>query len=315
MKGRLLIVGFGPGGADHVTPAAKKAIESADVVVGYITYINLVRPLLSGKKIVATGMTEEISRAKKAVDYAKEGKTVAVVSSGDAGIYGMAGLIYEVLKSEGWKPPQNGEADSVEVEVIPGITAISSVASLLGAPIMHDFCSISLSDLLTPWEVIRRRVEAAAEADFVLVLYNPKSGRRTWQIGEVQKILLKHRDPKTPVGIVKSAYRPAQRIVLTDIEHMLEHEIGMLTTIIVGNSNSYVYEGRFITPRGYTHKYFWDGSLKPGQRRAHSLVPDPVVASASPDVPKKKCGAKVRQEDLPAGAVLESGDECEDDQA
>lgn len=248
--GRIFIVGFGPGSKEHITFRAKRAIEESNVVVGYTTYIELVRDLICGKRVIYTGMTEEVERAKKAVDMARGGNTVAVVSSGDPGIYGMAGLIFEVLKEDGWRPGYG-----LEVEVIPGVTALSAVGSLLGAPIMHDFASISLSDHLTPWEVILRRVEAAAQADFVIALYNPKSGQRTWQIVETHKMIRKYREGSTPVGVVKSAYRDGQSIVITDLDHMLDFPIGMLTTIIIGNSSTFTYEGLMITPRGYHNKY------------------------------------------------------------
>ncbi|MER3447706.1 MAG: precorrin-3B C(17)-methyltransferase [Candidatus Dadabacteria bacterium] len=248
--GKMFIVGFGPGSEDHITSRAKKVIEESNVIVGYTTYIELVRDLIRGKKIIYTGMTEEVDRAKKAIDIAKKGNTVVVISSGDAGIYGMAGLIFQVLKEDGWRPSYG-----LEVEVVPGVTALSAVGSLLGAPLMHDFASISLSDLLTPWEVILKRVEAAAQADFVIALYNPKSGRRTWQIVETQKMIRKYREGSTPVGIVKSAYRDGQNIIITDLDHMLDFPIGMLTTIIIGNSSTFTYEELMITPRGYHNKY------------------------------------------------------------
>jgi cobalt-factor III methyltransferase len=248
--GKMFIVGFGPGSKDHITFRARKAIEESNVVVGYTTYIELVKDLIHGKQIIRTGMTEEVDRAKKAVDMAKQGNTVSVVSSGDAGIYGMAGLIFQVLKEDGWRPGYG-----IEVEVVPGVTALSAIGSLLGAPIMHDFASISLSDLLTPWEVILKRIEAASQADFVIALYNPKSGRRTWQIVEAQKVIRKYREGTTPVGIVKSAYRYGQDIVITDLDHMLNFPIGMLTTIIIGNSSTFIFEDLIITPRGYHNKY------------------------------------------------------------
>jgi precorrin-3B C17-methyltransferase len=248
--GKIFIVGFGPGSKDHITFRAREAIAESNIVIGYTTYIELVKDLIHGKQIIRTGMTEEVDRAKKAVDMAKQGNTVAVVSSGDSGIYGMAGLIFEVLKEDGWNP-----YDGVQVEVIPGVTALCAVSSLLGAPIMHDFASISLSDLLTPWEVILKRIEAAAQADFVIVLYNPKSGRRTWQIVEAQKMIRKYRAGSTPVGIVKSAYRHGQNIVVTDLDHMLDFPIGMLTTIVIGNSSTFTFEGLIVTPRGYHKKY------------------------------------------------------------
>lgn len=264
MKGKLLVVGFGPGSFDHITKRAVEAIGEADTIIGYSTYVDLIQGLITDQVIVSTGMTEEVTRAREAVRQAELGKKVAVISSGDAGVYGMAGLIYEVLVEKGWS-----EATGVEVEIIPGISAINSCASLLGAPIMHDACTISLSDHLTPWELIAKRIEAAGQADFVIALYNPKSGKRTRQIEEAQKILLQYRSPETPVGLVKSAYRDRQHVVLTTLKDMLDHEIGMLSTVIIGNSSTFFYEGKIITPRGYKRKYTLSSDeqpLKPHQR-------------------------------------------------
>lgn len=250
MSGKLFVIGFGPGSFEHITRRAREAIEESDVIIGYSTYVDLIRELLTDQEIVSTGMTEEVTRAREAVRQAEAGKKVAVISSGDAGVYGMAGLVYEVLVEKGWT-----KETGVPLEVIPGISAINSCAALLGAPIMHDACTISLSDHLTPWELIARRIEAAGMADFVIALYNPRSGRRTRQIVEAQRILLQYRSPNTPVGIVKSAYRSREQVVVTTLEQMLEHEIGMLTTVIIGNSSTFVYDGIMITPRGYQRKY------------------------------------------------------------
>jgi precorrin-3B C17-methyltransferase len=266
-KGVLSIVGIGPGAQDHTTPAALRAITEADVVVGYVTYVKLVRHLTEGKEIVKTGMTEEIDRARAAVERARDGARVAIISSGDAGVYGMAGLVFQVLKEMGWK-----RGDSPELRIVPGMTAMNSCASLVGAPLGHDFCAVSLSDLLTPWPVIARRLKAAAEADFVVGLYNPASGRRTRQIVEAQAILREHRLGTTPVALVKSAYRKLERVVYSDLDHFLDHEIGMLTTVLVGSSQTFVFEGYMVTPRGYANKYTWDGEVLPGQRPGHSLV-------------------------------------------
>ncbi|WP_028552449.1 precorrin-3B C(17)-methyltransferase [Paenibacillus sp. UNC451MF] len=271
MAGKLLIIGFGPGSFEHITKRAREAIEESEVIIGYNTYVDLIRGLLTDQEIVRTGMTEEVSRAQEAVRQAEAGKKVAVISSGDAGVYGMAGLVYEVLMEKGWR--RNG---GVEVEIIPGISAINSSASLLGAPVMHDACTISLSDHLTPWELIAKRVEAAAQADFVIALYNPRSGRRTRQIVETQRILLKYRSPETPVGIVKSAYRDRQHVVLTNLRDMLDHEIGMLTTVIIGNASTTIYDGLMITPRGYQRKYTLGADvqpLKPHQRLQEAAEP------------------------------------------
>lgn len=266
-KGVLYVVGIGPGASDHATPAALAAIADAELVVGYTTYIKLVRHLIEGKEIIKTGMTEEIGRARAAVERAQAGGKVALISSGDAGVYGMAALVFDVLKTMGWK-----RGDSPELRVVPGMTALSSCGSLVGAPFGHDFCAISLSDLLTPWPVIARRLEAAAAGDFVIALYNPASGRRTRQIVEAQAIIRRHRGGETPVGLVKSAYRKLQNAVLTDLDHFLDYEIGMLTTVLVGSSQTFVYEGYMVTPRGYKNKYTEEGDALPGQRPGHSLV-------------------------------------------
>ncbi len=271
-KGILYVVGIGPGAEAHATPAALKAIAESQLVVGYTTYIKLVRHLLEGKDIVKTGMTEEIGRARAAIERAKAGATVSLISSGDAGVYGMAGLVFQVLKEMGWK-----RGDSPELRLIPGMTALNSCASLVGAPLVHDFCSISLSDLLTPWSVIKRRIEAAANADFVIGLYNPASGRRTQQIVDAQAIIRRHRDASTPVALVKSAYREREQVVLTDLDNFLDYEIGMLTTVLVGSSNTFMFEGYMVTPRGYTNKYGFDGAVLPGQRPGFSLVVPPAL--------------------------------------
>jgi precorrin-3B C17-methyltransferase len=280
-KGVLYLVGIGPGAKDHCTPAALAAIADAELVIGYSTYIGLVRELLEGKEIVKSGMTEEIGRARAAVERARAGAKVALISSGDAGVYGMAGLVFEVLREMNWK-----RTDSPELRMVPGITAISSCASLLGAPLVHDFCAISLSDLLTPWQVIERRIEAAASADFVIGLYNPASGRRTRQIVEAHDIIARYRTGATPVGLVKSGYRSIQNVVLTDLDHFLDYEIGMLTTVLVGSSNTFTYEGYMVTPRGYTNKYKWDGTVLPGQRPARSLVVTSDAPSAECEKPE-----------------------------
>src|SRR5579859_169948 len=266
-KGVLYVVGIGPGAQQHTTPEALAAIAAAELVVGYSTHIKLVSALIRGKEIVRTGMTEEIGRARTAVERARDGGKVALISSGDAGVYGMAGLVFQVLRDLGWK-----RGDSPELHIIPGVTALSSCASLVGAPLVHDFCAISLSDLLTPWPVITRRIEAAASADFVIALYNPASGRRTRQIVEAQQIISRYRAGATPVALVKSAYRKLQQSTLTDLDHFLDYEIGMLTTVLIGSSNTFVFEGYMVTPRGYTNKYTWEGDVLPGQKPGHSLV-------------------------------------------
>ena len=283
--GKIMLVGIGPGSADHMTARACAAIQEADTVIGYVTYIRLVADLLDGKEIIRKSMTEELDRAIEALARAREGKKVALISSGDAGVYGMGGPTFEVLMQAGWTPPEvtieTDEAgneqrivgDGIEVEIIPGASAINSCAALVGAPLTHDFCSISLSDLLTPWPTIARRLDAAAAADFVVALYNPKSGRRTRQIVEAQQLFLRYRDPETPVAIVKSAYRRRQNIVLTTLAKMAEADIGMLSTVLIGNSNTFMRHGLMITPRGYANKYdvTGDHGLKGGERSGRSL--------------------------------------------
>jgi precorrin-3B C17-methyltransferase len=265
--GKIFLVGIGPGSHEHMTFRARQAIEEADVVIGYSTYIKLVMDLLDGKEVIRKGMTEELDRSIEAYEHAKQGKTVALVSSGDIGVYGMAGPTYELLLESGWTPDS-----PIQVEVIPGSTALSSCASLVGAPLTHDFCSISLSDLLTPWPVIARRLESAARGDFVVALYNPKSGRRTRHIVEAQKILLRHRSPDTPVAIVKSGYRALQNIQIVKLAEMANCDIGMLTTVLVGNSSTFVREGLMVTPRGYANKYdALTGETLAGEHAGRSL--------------------------------------------
>ncbi len=265
--GKILLVGFGPGAAEHMTLRARAAIEESDVVIGYSTYINLVNELLDGKEVIRKGMTEEIDRCIETWEQARQGKTVALISSGDIGIYGMAGPTYETLLQSGWTPDSG-----IQVEVIPGATALNACASLVGAPLTHDFCAISLSDLLTPWPQIARRLEAAARGNFVVALYNPKSGRRTGQIVEAQHILLQYRDPATPVAVVKSAYRKRQNIQRVRLDEMSQCEIGMLSTVLIGNSDSYWQSELMITPRGYHNKYQeLTGELHAGEQAGRSL--------------------------------------------
>lgn len=265
--GKILLVGIGPGAHEHMTFRAREAIAEADVVIGYSTYIKLVADLLDGKEVIKKGMTEELDRSIEAYHYAQQGKIVALISSGDIGVYGMAGPTYEFLLESGWTP----ESD-IQVEVVPGSTALSSCASLVGAPLTHDFCSISLSDLLTPWTVIAGRLEAAAKGDFVVALYNPKSGRRTQQIVEAQKTLLRYRSAETPVAIVKSGYRSRQNVQLVTLAEMADCDIGMLTTVLIGNSSTFERSGLMVTPRGYANKYDkLTGETKAGEQAGRSL--------------------------------------------
>ena len=265
--GRIMLVGLGPGSHDHLTARARAAIAEADTVIGYVTYIRLVAELLEGKEVIRKSMTEELDRAIEAFERARQGRKVALISSGDAGVYGMAGPTFEVLFQAGWTPESG-----IEVEIIPGASALNTCAALVGAPLTHDFCAISLSDLLTPWPTIARRLDAVAAADFVVALYNPKSGRRTRQIVEARRLFLRHRRPDTPVAIVKSAYRPRQRVEFTTLEKMTECDIGMLSTVLIGNSNTFVRHGLMVTPRGYRNKYDVEsGATHRGEQAGRSL--------------------------------------------
>lgn len=221
----------------------------AEVIVGYSTYIKLIEPqVLEGKEIISTGMGREIGRCRMAIEKALAGLNTAVVSSGDAGIYGMAGLVLELLAEQGL-------LDKVPVEVIPGVPALSAAAALLGAPLMHDFAVISLSDLMTPWDVIETRVEAAAKTDFVLVIYNPRSEKRDRQLGQVRDLLLKYRAGDTPVGIVRNAAREGESLQITTLSGLDEQGVDMLSIVIVGNSRTKVFGKKMVTPRGYLEKY------------------------------------------------------------
>ncbi len=252
MAGKLYIVGVGPGSHDHMTFRAKEVIEESDTIVGYDTYVTLVEDLIKGKDIYRYAMTQEVERAKQCIDLAQEGKIVSLVSSGDPGIYGMAGLIYETLAEAGWDPKTG-----LQVEIIPGVSALNSCASLVGSPLMTDFAVVSMSDLLVPWEIITKRVEAAAQGDYVIVIYNPSSKKRIHQLQDTRKLLLKYRRPDTPVAIIKGAFRESQTIVMTNLENMEEHadKLGMISTVIIGNSSTYNFKNLMINPRGYTSKY------------------------------------------------------------
>ncbi len=269
-KGKIYIVGTGPGSLEHITPAARTAIEQSQVIVGYGTYLDLIKELLRDKEVVSTGMTQEVDRCRKAIDIAREGKTVAIVSGGDPGVYAMAGLAFELLrsqesevrsqksevrsqKSEDFENPQSAirNPQLPAIEVIPGISALNAAASRLGAPLMHDFACISLSDRLTPWDMIEKRLHAAAAADFVIVLYNPRSKGRAGHLGKARDIILKHRKTSTIVGIVKGAMREHETVIVTDLERMRESDIDMQTTVIIGNSKTFVWSNLMITPRGY----------------------------------------------------------------
>ena len=241
---KISVVGIGPGGLNEMTPRARKAIESAQVVAGYNTYIKLIEPILDGKKIIGRAMMQEVERSQLAINEALSGRDVAVVSSGDAGVYGMAGLVIEMLLDlpEGNRP---------QFEIIAGVSAVNAAAAILGAPLMHDFAIISLSDLMTPWQLIKKRVRLAAEADFVIALYNPKSKRRVTQLDEVQKILLEFREKNTPVGIVTNAGRDGETKILSTLEKFTQEDVNMFSLVIIGNSQTFIKAGFMLTPRGY----------------------------------------------------------------
>ena len=229
-----------------------------DTVAGYKTYIHLISPLIKGKQIISSGMTQEVQRVEAAIDAACSGASCALISSGDPGIYAMAGLVFEICQSMDIAiiPPGEGaDEKALKVEVIPGVPALCAGASLLGAPLAHDFATISLSDLLTPWERIEKRIEAAAAADFVIVLYNPRSKKRTWQLEKAQQILLRHRDKNTPTGIVVGAMRENQDVQIIPLEKLHEAYVDMQTTVFVGSSSSRRYMDFMVTPRGYEKKY------------------------------------------------------------
>jgi len=247
------VVGLGPGGSAHLTEAARHALMAAEIVVGYRTYLDLVPPaLLVGKEVISSEMTKEVERCRRVWELAEAGRRVALVSGGDPGIYAMAGLIFEMGRERALA------GNKVKIEVVPGIAALNACAARLGAPLMHDFAVISLSDLLTPWEVIEKRLAAAAAADFVIVLYNPRSKRRTSQITRAREIILAHRGPDTPAGIVTAASRDHEKVIVTTLAGMPEEEITMQSCVLIGNSHTFVWENFMVTPRGYAAKYTLD---------------------------------------------------------
>ena len=254
---KIILAGIGPGSREDITPAVVEALQQADAVVGYQYYFQFIQPYVREDCLcVDTGMKKERQRAEQAFALAEQGMTVVVISSGDAGIYGMAPLIYEMRRER---------ASDVEIESLPGISAFQKAAALLGAPIGHDMCIISLSDLLTPWEVIERRIKAAAVGDFVTAIYNPKSHGRYWQLYRLQELFLKWRSPETPLGFVRQAGREQQEVRVATLGAFDPEEVDMFTVILVGNSQSYVNEGKIITPRGY-YAQENDEAMKPGQQ-------------------------------------------------
>ena len=238
----LYVVGLGPGSKAMMTQEAREGIEQTKTIVGYATYVRLIEDMIEGKELVVTGMRGEIDRCKKALEIAQTGKDVAIISSGDAGVYGMAGLIMDLASKQGAK---------VEIKVIPGVTASIAAAAHLGAPLMNDFCHISLSDLMTPWEVIEKRLHAAAAADFVICLYNPRSKGRPHHLRKALDIISQYKAGTTVVGIGKDVARPKEIDEITTIDDLDETMVNMTSIVIVGNKETYVHDGRMITPRGY----------------------------------------------------------------
>lgn len=242
-QGRIIVAGIGPGSASDITPAVLEAVAQSDIVVGYNYYFQFIKSYLRPEtRCIDTGMKREKLRAQQAFEMAEEGNTVCVISSGDSGIYGMAPLIYEMKRDRG---------SDIEIEVLPGISAFQKAASLLGAPIGHDFCIVSMSDLMTPWERIEKRIKAAADGDFITAVYNPKSEGRYWQLYRLKEIFLQYRDAATPVGFVRQAGREEQNVTVTTLGEFNPEDIDMFTIVIIGNSQSYIYDNHFITPRGY----------------------------------------------------------------
>lgn len=238
---KLFVIGLGPGNQAQITPQALQALAESQVIAGYTVYIDLIAHLIQQKEILTTSMKQEIDRCRMAIEAAVSGKTVSMVCSGDAGVYGMAGLIYELSQDY---PP-------IEIEVIPGITAACSGAAVLGAPLMHDFAVISLSDLLTPWQKIEARIHAAAQADFVICLYNPSSKKRHDYLEKACRIVLEYQSPNTMCGYVKSIGRDGQHAQILSLEQLTTTPVNMFTTVYIGNSQTKVIAGKLVTPRGY----------------------------------------------------------------
>ena len=241
---QLYVIGMGPGGADQLTPQARYALEASQVLCGYTTYLDLAREFQEGREILSTPMTQELERCRLALERAAEGKTTAMICSGDAGVYGMAGPILQMAE----------DFPEVEIEVIPGVTAALAGAAVLGAPLMHDFAVISLSDLLTPWEKIEKRLTAAAQADFVICLYNPSSRSRADYLARACDILLRDNDPETVCGTVRNIGREGEEGKLLTLAQLRDTQVDMFTTVFIGNSQTKVLGGKMVTPRGYLQR-------------------------------------------------------------
>lgn len=274
---RIYVAGIGPGSLEDITPAVMNAMKASDVIIGYKYYFQFVRQHLNGNtECIDTGMKKERQRAELAFEYAERGKTVCVISSGDAGIYGMTPLIYEMKRER---------QSDVEIIALPGISAFQKAAALLGAPIGHDFCVISMSDLMTPWQVIEKRIKAAAEADFVTAVYNPKSNGRYWQLHRLKEIFMKERKPDNIVGYVQQAGREEQIVSITTLKDFDPEDVDMFTVVIIGNSQSYNWNGHVITPRGYYRSDTTDDGVNVGQsimiRSFHTIRKE----LSNPDIP------------------------------
>lgn len=238
----IYVVGIGPGNLEEMTLKALDVIKNSQVIVGYKTYMDLIKPLIKDQEIIVNGMRGEVERCSRAVDIALEGKDVVVISSGDAGVYAMAGLVLEIISNRNLM---------IDIKIVPGVTSANAGAASLGAPIMHDHCYISLSDLLTDYDLIQKRIELAAQGDFVICLFNPKSKGRPGHINDAVEILKKYKSPETIVGVVKNARRPGEKITITNLDKLLETEIDMTTMVIIGNQYTYTFADFMITPRGY----------------------------------------------------------------
>ena len=246
-NGKIYVVGIGPGNMEDISIRAYNILKNVNVIAGYTTYVDLVKDEFPDKEFLVSGMKREIERCKEVLELAKEGENIALISSGDAGIYGMAGIMLEVAMGSG-----------IEVEVVPGITSTVAGAALVGAPLMHDQAIISLSDLLTDWEIIKKRVECASQGDFIISFSNPKSKGRVKQIVEAREIMLKYKLPTTPVALLRHIGRKEENYTLTTLENFLDYEIDMFTIVLVGNSNTFIKDGKMITPRGYEIKSNWE---------------------------------------------------------
>ena len=274
--GKIIVAGIGPGSKEDITPAVLEAVREADAVVGYKYYFQFIEAYVKpGCECIDTGMKKERERAEQAFRLAEQGKTVCVISSGDAGLYGMAPLIYEMKREK---------QSDIEIVSLPGISAFQKAASLLGAPIGHDVCLISLSDLMTPWNVIERRIKAAVVGDFVTAVYNPKSHGRYWQLYRLQELFLQERSANTPVGYVRQAGREEQEVKVTTLGTFNPEDVDMFTVILIGNSQSYIAEGKIITPRGYYREEKQE-DVKPGQSIMMESFRTILSEMQHPDVP------------------------------